>query len=757
MSRETAGTCERGNGSIRAHRSRRSMVGVVIAIVALLSAVLPGARIVRAALVSGPVIVDVNTDKARYNPGDTVTIYVDMQNTTGQAITNGSVTLYFKHLDQQVSPSQAQTLTLNPGASTTLSWTWTPPTTDFQGYAVEAWVRDSTGTILDNLNTAVDVSSDWSHFPRYGYMATYPSQDEATSDHAIWQLKNYHIDGLQFYDWQYKHHIPLAGTVSNPAASWNDIANRTNYRQTVLDFLNAAHGYNMLGFAYNAANAAYPDYASDGSGVSPSWGFYKDTSCSSAAQDNYSGFPSNWAASGLDLFNPADTNWQNYIFGQEGDMFAAYPFDGWHVDQLVVTQNGYTCGGSPVAIDNTFAGFLTAAKAALNKRIIFNDSGESALADVAKTNDDVLYTEFGDTTTYAALKADVDTATADSGGSKAVVQAAYMDQNDATSNPGGAFNTPGVLLADAAIFASGGDHIELGDGTHMLDSPYFPNRNLTLSASLQQQLHNYYDFMVAYENLLRGGLSNTGNTVQLSAGSPIATSANGAANTVWAMTKSGAGYDTINLVNLLGESSTDALDSNGDHPVPAAQDNVTVKYYYGAGTINSVAWASPDDNNGKSTDLSYTTGSDGGGAYVSFTVPSLQYWDLLYINKTPGTGQQLFFDDFESGNAARWTPYDGSWSVCQVGNNSKEYCAGSTAENISLAGDTTWTNDNVQGYVVANGTASASVCLLTRVQDGSHFYQLELKNGSSWEIWKNNGDMWSQIASGSFPWSAGAY
>ena len=41
-----------------------------------------------------------------------------------------------------------------------------------------------------------------------------------------------------------------------------------------------------------------------------------------------------------------------------------------------------------------------------------------------------------------------------------------------------------MLLTDAAIFADGGVHIELGDGGQMLDSEYFPNRNLVPSTAL---------------------------------------------------------------------------------------------------------------------------------------------------------------------------------------------------------------------------------------------------------------------------------
>lgn len=119
------------------------------------------------------------------------------------------------------------------------------------------------------------------------------------------------------------------------------------------------------------------------------------------------------------------------------------------------------------------------------------------------------------------------------------------------------------------------------------------------------------------------------------------------------------------------------------------------------------------------------------------------------------SGQQLFFDDFEGGNANQWSAYDGSWSVCRVGSSSQEYCGNSNSENIATAGDIAWTNYSVQSYMVAGATNS--MCLLGRVQDGNHFYQLELKDGNHWEIWKNNGGSWNNVARGSFNWSANSY
>ncbi len=147
--------------------------------------------------------------------------------------------------------------------------------------------------------------------------------------------------------------------------------------------------------------------------------------------------------------------------------------------------------------------------------------------------------------------------------------------------------------------------------------------------------------------------------------------------------------------------------------------------------------------------------------YVVFTAAGnggIANLNWFTFGQTGGqTGKQLFYDGFEDGSAAQWTPYDGTWAVCQVPPNSKEYCGSDASENISLAGNTGWANDSVQGYLVANGTTNAGIGLLGRVQDGTHFYQLEIKDGNTWDIYKDNGGTWTPLASGSFTWTAGTY
>jgi dextranase len=98
--------------------------------------------------------------------------------------------------------------------------------------------------------------------------------------------------------------------------------------------------------------------------------------------------------------------------------------------------------------------------------------------------------------------------------------------------------------------------------------------------------------------------------------------------------------DVIHLVNLLGN---DGSWRHAGKATPPVQSNMAVKYYLGPDeNPTAVKVASPDRAHGASTSLAYAVGSDAAGRYVSFTVPSLANWDMVYIDRgftTPAGGQ----------------------------------------------------------------------------------------------------------------------
>lgn len=575
------------------------------------------------------VLVLAGTDKAAYAPGAAVRIKVDVTNKGAAAIAGAKVTLTVRHLEQDVGTPLSADLALAAGAAAPVEFTWTAPATDFQGYRFDVTVTDAAGAVIASESGAIDVSSSWLKFPRYGYVSQYGA---GTDTHAtIEQLKAYHINALQFYDWQWKHQRPLKGSAGAVDATWPDIANRTVYRDTVRGLIDAAHGAGMAAMEYNLIYGAGIDYQRDG--VDPAWGLYD---APGGKQWQFS-LPSSWATPVLYFFNPVSKGWQDYLIARELEVFKAFPFDGWHAD--TVGDNGikYDGQGNAVDIKDTFKPFLNAAKAAMGgKLLVMNPVGNKGHLQVNTSNVDAVYTEvwpwdgFPD---YLSLKNVVDQARAESGG-KSLIVPAYMDYDYAKTKSDqapGLFNDAGVLLTEATVLAAGGSRLELGDDGRMLCSEYFPNRALAMGATLKTAIRQYYDFAVAYENLLRDGQVALAGAVAID-GQTV--SPDGARNTVWAFAKGDARYETVNLINLKGLTDVSWRDTNATQRKPTSLGAFKLRYY--TGSQLDQAWvASPDTEGGRSRGLALARGSDARGAYVEVTVPGLEYWNLVYFRKAP--------------------------------------------------------------------------------------------------------------------------
>ena len=153
--------------------------------------------------------LSIQTDKACYRPGETITF------TANGNMPNGVTVRYLK------AGNVVETETVRGS-----TWTWTAPLSDFTGYLAE--VITTEGNVENILGTVgIDVSSDWTRFPRYGFVATFDdSKTDAVIKEEMAFLNRCHINGIQFYDWHYKHHWPLGGTRGGLLDNYTDIANR---------------------------------------------------------------------------------------------------------------------------------------------------------------------------------------------------------------------------------------------------------------------------------------------------------------------------------------------------------------------------------------------------------------------------------------------------------------------------------------------------------------------------------------------------
>ncbi|KIL46812.1 glycoside hydrolase family 66 protein [Jeotgalibacillus campisalis] len=577
------------------------------------------------------IIQSVTTDKAMYDPSEKAELSINLTNLNGGDLKKGIVEIRAKHLEKQVGSTIKRKFTLKEGKSKTLTINWKAPADDFKGYLIEVNVKDEADIVIDSDTVGVDVSSSWTKFPRYGYVWNFT--EDVDVERRIEKLKNYHINALQYYDWKYRHHKPVADNLD----VWDDWSGRPIYGDSVRSYIAEAQKANMVNMSYNMAYAAVSGYENDG--VKQDWAlYYSDDNPRGEGHFNFK--MSDETPTGIThlyFFDMSNKGWQNYIFAETNKVFDAFEFDGWHSDTVGEWGEMKNSKGETLFVKDTYTEFLNAAKTAIGDNyLVFNPVGAQGIEKVNISDVDVLYTEMwpwdrdinGELyDSYNSLKTEIERSREESGG-KSLVIPAYMSYDYGESNPGSPFNTSAVLLTGASVYAAGGSRMELGDDGNMLSNEYFPAQNLYMTDNLEKRIAKQYDFIVAYQNLLRDGQTETENAIEVV---DYENNENGDPNTIWTYGKKDDNYEIIQMINLLGVSQNDWRANYGEKEKPNKICDFKVKYYY-SDEVNSVWLASPDEKDGRSQALSFTKGSDESGDYIVIDVPSLEYWNMIYMS-----------------------------------------------------------------------------------------------------------------------------
>jgi dextranase len=577
----------------------------------------------------GVKISDAYPEKARYAPSDPVRLIVELD---GKPEGTEQIEATLWRLGKPAG--QCGLIRLTPDSAATQTLHCTLPHEDYQGYLATVRLTGADGRALDQRQTALDVSSDWKRFPRYGYLAHYSASEGAQPQEWIRELNRFHINGLQFYDFQFRHDQPLAGTVAHPAASWKDIAQRTVDGAIVKDLIDQAHRRNMMAMAYNASYSAYDDAFTRAHDPLPlQWGIW-DTPGGPRTAATAKSLPlraAAWSTDRLYYMNPNDPGWQQYLFGQMHNLFEVYPFDGWHIDTFG-EKGGFAYDGSYVDFISGFRPYIDRASSTLKKRMVFNAVGTLGQDRIARSAADFVYSElWEDQETFAGILVTAEQVHF-ANPKDAFVMAAYV--NKAPENgPVPAekqFNMPSVLLTDAAIFALGAAHIELGDGDRMLSSEYFPaDGRLAVSPALHEALRHYYDYLTAYENYLRDGVEPCAVEVKVldHTTNPLAVP-----DTIWTIARRKDEVTVIHLINLLGSNDPHWRDVHMTRPEPPPLENLRVQVS-SLEDVRSAGWASPDSDGGQFHSIPFQVRKDGESTWIEFTLPKLHYWDTIFLSR----------------------------------------------------------------------------------------------------------------------------
>ncbi len=554
-------------------------------------------------ITKGLLSLSLRTDKVCYKPGETVSFAVEGN------IPSGAMVRY---------RNGAEVVSSVPISSNT--WTWQTPAQDYCGYMVDIYTTSGNEeTIYGTI--AVDVSSDWKQYPRYGFVASYDhSKTQAVIEQEMAFLNRCHINGIQFYDWHNKHHWPLGGTREQLLERYTDIANREIVTNVVKRYIETQHRYGMKAMFYNLCYGALDDASSEG--VAEQWYMFKQPK---HTDKDVLTLSDSWK-SNIYLLNPENSDWQRYLAERNDEVYANFDFDGFHIDQVGSRGTVYDYDGTKINLPRAFASFINAMKAAHpQKSLVMNAVANYGARQIANTaNVDFLYNELWDgESKFSDLLTAKQANSAYSNQQLQTIFAAYMNYNK--SSAAGSFNTAGVLLTDAVMFAIGAAHLELGDG-HMLCHEYFPNGNLKMSQELQAAIVCYYDFLVAYETWLRGGGNETAMDITSSNAAITINAWPPQLKKVTAYCKDVNGKRVVHLLNFRQANSLSWRDMDGTMPTPNTLSDLALSFN-STEKVNKIWAATPDALGGAPQELSFKQEN----GVVTFTLPSLKYWTMLVI------------------------------------------------------------------------------------------------------------------------------
>jgi len=405
-------------------------------------------------------IVDFYPTQGCFRPGETVNLLVEIQSELNIDV---GLIVTIRHLAEK--PQTFMVPASLKANMQTIQIQWDAPTQP-AGYGATVELCDASNRTLDRATTSFDILNAWTDFPRYGYLTDFSTQ-RPNPDSTINELVRFHVNGLQFYDWQYRHDELLA-----PTENYIDPLGRALSLQTVKKLVETAHQYGVAAMPYMAVYAASALF----------WRAHLE----SALYDR-DGHPIPFGEDFLGLMNPASgSEWRNHLLAECSRVLGSIAFDGLHIDQYGEPKQVWDAHGQSIDLPDAFVGFIEGARTDYpQKTILFNAVGNWPIEALATSSLDFIYIEiWPPDVRYRDVAHIVLDAVRLSQG-KPVVIALYLPA-DRPNN---------VMLANAVIAACGGTRIELGEQTRLLVDPYFP-KHQEIPTELKTTLRCHYDFLI---------------------------------------------------------------------------------------------------------------------------------------------------------------------------------------------------------------------------------------------------------------------
>ncbi|MCH1638509.1 glycoside hydrolase family 66 protein [Paenibacillus timonensis] len=558
---------------------------------------------------------DAYPDRAQYKPNQSGNLFIELETREDAAL---QLVVAFSKLERPVAEEKV-TIQANKGVKQIVPVPLFLEETVWSGYGVKVTVLRE-GEVVSTAFTSYDIADHWSRAPRYGFLSDFRSE-ESGDLRDVESMNKFHLNVIQFYDWMYRHDelVPQQDEFMDPMG-------REMSYQVVREKLEAVHNKGMAALAYGAVYASLKDFLQ----ARPDWGLY-----------NRRGEPFHL----IDLFYIMDITpnspWTDHIIEQFRQAVQA-GFDGIHMDQygfpkkairriegLEETVDLAEC--YPPLIDRTSAAVKEIQAEA---GVIFNNVGNYPIRKTASTDQEALYIEvWPPVVRLRELKGLIDNARS-LNPEKPIILSAYLPSFYPKAGHDKEWAENGALLTMAAIFASGGYHLLLGEDKGMLTMPYYPDYAV-MRPEFEAEVRRYYDFIVRFGTLIHDPrledvsytyTAGVNTEITLEAAVPFAP--NGEAGSVWTVIKRKPGYQILQLINLVGLE--DDYWEHGKHRRPEPQHGV-VCHFLIEQPIETIYAASPDDPNQEVCFLDYEIVPHEQGLAARFVLPALEIWSMVIV------------------------------------------------------------------------------------------------------------------------------
>jgi dextranase len=453
--------------------------------------------------------------------------------------------------------------------------------------------------------TAVEVTDDHRARLRYGFVASYAPDKDV---HATARLaRRLHLNGIQFYDWAYRHANLMGG-----GEVYEDALKQPISLATVRNLVEAYREVGTDSIGYAAVYAVGPE----------EWDGWKDHALLRPNGEPFA------LGDFLFIVDPATPVWLEHFRKDLARSRDDVGFDGFHLDQYGYPKFASTPDGTAVDVAESFARLIDEVRAELPEaRLVFNNVNDFPTWRTADLPQDAVYIEpWAPNDTLQSL-ADLARRGRASSAGQPVVLAAYQHIYDSVSAPEGDRST---ALTMATLFSHGATQLLAGEEGRLLVDPYYV-RNHPAAPETLALLTRWYDFLVEHDALLMApeinevtssyvGGYNADLDVNFSAAEVTSTAVGEA---VWRRVTSTSHGLVVHLINLCGQSET-LWDASRAPALSPGQGELRFRRVHGR--VPQVRAADPD---GSARLMDVPVRLDGDDAVAE--LPPLNVWQVIHV------------------------------------------------------------------------------------------------------------------------------